>query len=136
MSRLNFRTSEWDHGLPQLNETRVNCSACYLQEWLYVVGGLKNNSVERLDLSSESISSSSEAKAWEVLTFPVEVFSPRYWSAVSVLNSAEIAIIGGRARKGKNHGNLGEIFVLNVNTGALQKASKDDGEVSVVTRNN
>ena len=127
MSRLDIKKHEWNHELPQLQRERTNCSACYLEGNLYVVGGLKTNSIEKLDtLKADS--------SWEVIEIPEQTFSPRYWSGVGILNKHEIAILGGRGRVGNSHRGSSEIFVLDTLTETLKKESESD--TNLVARNN
>lgn len=106
----------------------MNCSACYLSDMLYVVGGTKSNSIEKFDTSAKDA-------VWQLIALDETSFTARFWSSVSVLNSSQIAILGGRTRASNSNMNLSEIFVLDITTDSLSKAS-DGNDITVVNRNN
>lgn len=106
----------------------MNCSACCLSNMLYVVGGLKQNTIEKLDTAAKN-------SKWELIEFGETAFSPRFWSSVSVLNNNQIAILGGRSRTGNGSINLGEIFVFTISDNSVSKASKGK-DLTIVSRNN
>ena len=72
------------------------------------------NSIERL-LSTNP--------AWQLIVFPEHVFSPRSFPAVAVLNSAEIAILGGRSQ----FNFLGDVLIFDTET-LIVRQEVDDGD--------
>lgn len=106
-----------------LRKGRTNCSACFLDDKIYVVGGSNMNSLERFDTLAEK---GSESAQWKLINLPKQMYSARVWPAVCALNENEIVILGGRTKVSATDSNLSEISVLDTRTDKLRKASDDN----------
>ena len=89
VSRYQIAGDKWE-GMPALNEARRSASACYVGGYVYVMGGLGVNTIERLDVTA----SSNARTAWELIQPEGMSLSPLYRLAFVPISCNEIVILG------------------------------------------
>ena len=85
---LNTATQKWST-LPQLKHARIRPSLCYSNDWIYVVGGIGSEMIERFNVFS---------RAWQAVE--LRLLRPASQLGLLSLGSDRVLLLGGREENG------------------------------------